>query len=206
MKNLKTITDRNKVWYALHDRAEDGKKALRRLVGNVEGFDVDHEFAVIRYEAQESIRLQHEQNSNEWRAFFTAINMKRSVIATLPFTMQNFVGAPLFFNYATYFFQLARLDDPFLGNLIVQLVLVVGIVASFYLVDTVGRRTLVLGGGVFMGALCFVVGGLGFLEADKATGSALVALCALWAFTYAISVAPIGKCPEKAFPWNRSLY
>lgn len=181
------------VWYALHDRPEDAKKALRRLVGNVEGYDVDHEYAVIKFEADESIRMQNRQSSNEWRAFFTLLNMKRSVIATLPFTMQNFVGAPLFFNYATYFFQLAKLEDPFLGNLIIQLVLVVGITVSFYLVDTAGRRTLVVYGGVIMGVLCFIVGGLGFLEANTATGAALVTLCAIWAFTYALSVAPIGR-------------
>jgi len=106
--------------------------------------------------------------------------------------MQNFVGSPLFFTYTTYFFSLAKLEDPFLGNLVIQLVLVVGIVASFYLVDKTGRRTLILYGGVFMSLLCFIVGGLGFLTQTAATGSALVALCSVWAFTYAVTVAPIG--------------
>lgn len=118
--------------------------------------------------------------------------MKRTIISTLPFTMQNFVGAQLFFTYTTYFFELAQLDDPFLGNLIIQLVLVIGIIASFYFVDTTGRRTLVLYGGVIMTILCFAVGGLGFLPPNAATGAALVTLCSLWAFTYALSVAPIG--------------
>ncbi|CRK44185.1 hypothetical protein BN1723_000871 [Verticillium longisporum] len=180
------------VWYALHDRPDDAKKALRRLVGNVEGYDVDHEYDVIKYEADESTRLQLQNGNTEWRAFFTKTNMKRTIISTLPFTMQNFVGAPLFFNYATYFFSLAQLDDPFLGNLIIQLVLVAGIISSFYLVDKTGRRTLVLIGGAFMSLLCFIVGGLGFLTPNAATGSALVALSSIWAFTYAISVAPIG--------------
>lgn len=181
------------VWYILKDRPEDAKKALRKLIGNVEGYDVDHEYAVLKHEADESVRIQTTQGRNEWRAFFAAINFKRTIIATLPFTMQNFVGAPLFFGYTTYFFQLASIQDPFLGNLAVQLVLVVGIVTSFYLVDKAGRRTLVLYGGVFMAAMCFVVGGLGFLEPNEATGAALVTLCALWAFAYAMSLAPIGK-------------
>ncbi|KAM0334488.1 hypothetical protein ACHAQA_001517 [Verticillium albo-atrum] len=179
-------------WYALHNRPEDAKKALRKLVGNVEGYDVDHEYEVMKYEADESSRLQLQSGDNEWRAFFTKMNMKRTIISTLPFTMQNFVGAPLFFGYATYFFSLAKLADPFLGNLIIQLVLVAGIVASFYLVDKAGRRTLVLYGGGFMAICCFVVGGLGFLSPSAATGAALVALCSIWAFTYAVSVAPIG--------------
>ena len=162
-------------------------------MGNVEGYDFDHEYAVIKYEAEQLLRDQPEGNQNEWRAFFTWLNLKRSVISTLPLTMQNFVGAQLFFTYTTYFFSLAKLDDPFLGNLIIQLVLIVGIVASFYFVDKTGRRTLVLGGGVAMSILCFIVGGLGFLTPNSATGAALVTLCSLWAFAYAMSVAPIGK-------------
>lgn len=110
----------------------------------MEGYDVDHEYDVIKYEADESTRIQLQSGNTEWRAFFTRTNMKRTIISTLPFTMQNFVGAPLFFKYATYFFSLAQLDDPFLGNLIIQLVLVAGIISSFYLVDKTGRRTLVL--------------------------------------------------------------
>lgn len=180
------------MWYALHDRPEDAKKSLRKLIGNVEGYDFDHEYACIKYEADESARVQRQHSDNEWRAFFTATNMKRTIISTLPFTMQNFVGAPLFFNYATYFFALARLDDPFLGNLIIQLVLVAGIIASFYLVDKAGRRTLVIYGGIVMSVLCFIVGGLGFLEPTSSTGAALVTLCSIWAFTYAVSLAPIG--------------
>ncbi|KAJ4256805.1 hypothetical protein NW762_008901 [Fusarium torreyae] len=180
------------VWYAIKNRPEDAKRSLRRLIGNVEGYDFDHEYEVIKYEAEESSRIQHGHGKNEWRAFFTPVNLKRTVIATLPFTMQNFVGSPLFFNYSTYFFSLAKLDDPFLGNLIIQLVLVAGIITSFYLVDKAGRRTLVIYGGCVMCVLCFIVGGLGFLAPDTATGAALVTLCSLWAFTYAISVAPIG--------------
>ncbi|KAJ4329019.1 hypothetical protein N0V84_000591 [Fusarium piperis] len=43
-----------------------------------------------------------------------------------------------------------------------------------------------------MAALCFIVGGLDFLEANAATGAALVTLCAIWAFICAFSLAPIG--------------
>lgn len=34
------------------------------------------------------------------------------------------------FGYTTYFFQLANMDDPFLGNIIVQMILVVGIITG----------------------------------------------------------------------------
>lgn len=118
--------------------------------------------------------------------------MKRAVISTLPFTFQNVVGVPLMFGYTTYFFQLAGVDDPFLGNMVKQMVLVVGIIIAFYTVDKVGRRTLVIYGGAAMATICFIVGGLGFMKQNSASGMALVALCSLWAFVYANTLAPIG--------------
>ncbi|KAG4259894.1 hypothetical protein FPRO03_12544 [Fusarium proliferatum] len=181
-------------WYASKGRHDEGKKALKRLVGNVEGYDIDREYSVIQYEMDESSATAKSGNENsDWKALFTSkINMKRAVISTLPFTFQNIVGVPLMFGYTTYFFQLAGVSDPFLGNMVKQMVLVVGIIISFYTVDKVGRRTLVIGGGATMATICFIVGGLGFMKQTSASGMALVALCSLWAFVYANTLAPIG--------------
>ncbi|RFN47645.1 maltose permease mal31 [Fusarium flagelliforme] len=179
-------------WYAAKGRHDEGKKALRRLVGNVKDYDVDREYSVLQYEMEESSSTAKGENS-DWKALFTnKINMKRAIISTLPFTFQNVVGVPLMFGYTTYFFQLAGVDDPFLGNMVKQMVLVVGIIIAFYTVDKVGRRTLVIYGGAAMATICFVVGGLGFMKQTSASGMALVALCSLWAFVYANTLAPIG--------------
>jgi hypothetical protein len=153
---------------------------------------VDHEYAVIRYETEKSKQLAEEAGSSDWRAMCTKTNIKRCIVATLPFTFQNVVGVPLMFGYTVYFFQLAGVKDPFLGNLIKQLVLVVGILTSFYTVDKVGRRSLVIYGGAAMCVINVLVGGLGFMKQSNASGIALVFLCCLWAFVYANSLAPIG--------------
>ncbi|KAJ0333721.1 hypothetical protein COL922a_010672 [Colletotrichum nupharicola] len=60
------------------------------------------------------------------------------------------------------------------------------------MVDKVGRRTLVLGGGFGMMVICLIVGGLGFMQLTSASGPVLIALCGTWAFLYANSLAPIG--------------
>lgn len=179
-------------WYAAKGRDADGKKALRRLVGNVPGYDFDHEFAVIRYDFEQS-KANRSESQSDWGAIFkNKTNLKRAFVSAIPFTFQNLCGVPLFFGFTTYFFQLAGVSDPFLGNLIKQMVLVVGIILSFYTVDIIGRRPLVMYGGVAMGVLSFLVGCLSFVKMDAASGSALVAICCLWAFVYANSLAPIG--------------
>ncbi|KAF6788171.1 sugar transporter [Colletotrichum sojae] len=122
----------------------------------------------------------------------TPVNLKRAVISTLPLTFQNFVGVPLMFGYTTYFFSMANVEDPFMGKIIINCILLAGIIVSFCLVDKLGRRTLVLGGGFGMGVICFIMGGLGFMKPNSASGPVLITLCGIWAFLYANSLAPIG--------------
>jgi hypothetical protein len=89
--------------------------------------------------------------SSDWKAFFTPVNIKRTIASALPFTFQNVCGVPLMFGYTTYFFSSASIEDPFLATLIQQILLLGGICTSFYLVDRVGRRSLVLWGGGYDG-------------------------------------------------------
>jgi MFS family permease len=92
-----------------------------------------------------------------------------------------------------YFFSLVGLQNvAFSSNLIVTGVLIAGILVSFTLVDRVGRRPLLLCGGVIMSSCVFVVGGIGFTIIDGSIGRVLVAMCSIWVFAYALSVAPIG--------------
>ncbi|KAF0320270.1 MFS hexose transporter [Colletotrichum asianum] len=160
----------------------EAKNSLRKLVGDVKGYDVEHEYAVMRYEIDQSIALsQSLGGDSDWKALMTPIDLKRNV-----------VGVPLMFGYTTYFFSMANVEDPFLGKIIINAILLVGIILSFYMVDKVGRRTLVLGGGFGMMVICFIVGGLGFMQPTSASGPVLIALCGIWAFLYANSLAPIG--------------
>jgi hypothetical protein len=101
-------------------------------------------------------------------------------------------GAEAGAGYTTYFFQLAGLADPFTGTVIIQVILVVGIIGSFYLVERVGRRTLVLLGGAVMSVVCVAIGGLGFAPASESSGAGLITLCSVWVFVYSLSLAPIG--------------
>lgn len=73
-------------WLAGKGKYAKGEKALKWLVGNVEGYDVSHEFKVIVAEVEESKALVAEKSSSDRRLIFRGVNLKRSIIATLPFT------------------------------------------------------------------------------------------------------------------------
>jgi hypothetical protein len=186
-------------WYARKGQHEKARKAILRLVGKVEGYDLDHEYRVLLQEIDESAATTQKSSEHSWRALLTRVNIKRTLIATMPYTFQNFVGVPLIFGNTTYFFALANVEDPFLGKLIINIILLAGIISSFYWVDKIGRRFLVIAGGAVMGCCTLSIGGLAFREPDATGGIVLVFLCSMWAFIYANSLAPIGMFPPLLF-------
>ena len=92
-------------WLCDKGRHAEAKKALDRLVGKVEGYDIDHEYTVLRQQTESSRDLTQSHGKSDWAALFKWINFKRCLAATLPFSYQNFVGTPLVFGQTTYFFQ-----------------------------------------------------------------------------------------------------
>lgn len=113
-------------WLAEKGKDDKAKKSLRRLVGNVDGYDVDYEYGCIKAEVDQSKALLAAKTDNGWKALFKGSNLKRALISTIPFTFQNVVGVPLVYGNTTYFFQTAGLQDAFLGSLIIS---IIGIVA-----------------------------------------------------------------------------
>lgn len=185
---------------------EKAKRARRRLIGNVDGYDWDHEYAVFAQGIESSLASAAQASRYSMLACLKGTNLRRTLVSTLPicsqvsrllsfiniFDSQNLVGVPLMFN-AVYFFSLIGLKNTFTANLIIYCVLLAGVLASFYLVDKVGRRPLLLGGSSVMSVCVFIVGALGFVTLTDAAGNALVAIMSIWVAAYAVSIAPIGK-------------
>lgn len=186
----------NLAWYAAKGRHEKGKVALRRLIGNVEGYEIDREYRVLLKEVEESRRQTEAQAKTSWAAMLKRPNLRRTIISALPLVFQSFSGIALVFGFSTYFFALARVPDPFLGSLILQTVVFAGNLTSFYFIDKFGRRILVIGGGAVLAAASYSMGGMGWLDPSKqSSGIALVAVCCFWAFIYANTLGPIGTLP-----------
>lgn len=90
-------------------------------------------------------------------------------------------------------YRIAGLADPFIGKTAQTVVQLGGLFLAFYFVERVGRRTLVLIGPLFLAAINFLIGGMGWLPVSPAVGAALIALFCIWTFIYALSLAPIGE-------------
>jgi hypothetical protein len=107
--------------------------------------------------------------------------------------VQNFIGVPLVFGQTTYFFQNAGLRDAFLASLIISIIGLVSLGCSIYLIERLGRRTLVLWGAAVMIVCDLLIGDLGIPTITPGLGSGLITLSSIWMFAYQTSLGPIGQ-------------
>ncbi|WVW85797.1 hypothetical protein I302_107835 [Kwoniella bestiolae CBS 10118] len=177
-------------WAARRGNETKAKNSMRLLYGNVESYDVDREYLVLKHIIEEEGKNKSDVWFRQYLECFQGVNLRRTIISFLPLAYQQFVGLALFFAYTTYFFQLAGYPRPFEASLIQTCILLLFLVISFFVIDKVGRRPLLLGGGAIMASCCFSTAGIGFME--KLPGAALVFLTCLWTASYALSVGSVG--------------
>lgn len=89
------------VFYCKKGNHEQAKKSLARLIGNVDGYDIEHEYACIRHEVEQSETAQKLLAKSSWLSVFKGKNLKRVFIGALPLMIQGIAGAALTFGYST---------------------------------------------------------------------------------------------------------
>ncbi|GFZ43381.1 hypothetical protein JCM24511_01101 [Saitozyma sp. JCM 24511] len=195
-------------WHlARQKKVEQAKKSMKRIYGHVAGYDVEREFLVLATEIEHAEFIREEMQGHKIVEIFRGVNLRRTLASTFPIVLQQLCGVPIFFSYLTYFFQMAGLKDPFVASVIMYVLLLAGIIISFWTTERVGRRPLLLYGCVIM----FIANiGLGLSGSFTITSSALnasLAMSCIWVFTYAMSAAPIGfvVAAETATPRLKSL-
>jgi Na+/melibiose symporter-like transporter len=167
---------------------------MKRLAGSVPGYDLDYEFACLREQIHVSEEITRSYSDNDWKALIQWGNFKRCIAASLPFAGQQLCGVPYIFFYNTYFFQSAGLSDPFQASVIINCIYLASIIASFFLVDKIGRRPLVIYGLAVLGVLNILIGALGFIPGESSPkGSALTAMCSLWMCAFGLTLSPLGE-------------
>ncbi|RAH70519.1 general substrate transporter [Aspergillus aculeatinus CBS 121060] len=129
-------------WLVGKDRPEKAAQVLRLCCGRVQGYNVDQQIGIMTATITEERRLAERNRSQGAWAVFQGRNLLRFLIAGWPKIAQQFVGLSVFNTYATYFFQYAGNDDPFLVTLILSCVQIIAMIVTCVLTDRVGRRPL----------------------------------------------------------------
>lgn len=75
-------------WLCKKGRHEKAQKSLRRLIGTVDGYDWDREYAVLKQEIDASLVLTQKSSKLGFVACFKGTNLRRTLVSTIPFSMQ----------------------------------------------------------------------------------------------------------------------
>lgn len=110
-------------YFAVRDQDEKGKAALRRVNGNVQGYDVEIEYAIIKNTIMEERRELRElgmenqgfaQLARSYVECFRGPNARRTLGAALPACTQQLTGLSFLSTYASLFFKQSGFSNAFL--------------------------------------------------------------------------------------------
>lgn len=86
----------------------------------------------------------------------------------------------------------AGVENPFLGTVLVFVILLVFVVISWYTTDKFGRRPLLLGASSVIVVVLLLLGILGTIPRTGGTSTGLLVLALIWVAAYGTGISPIG--------------
>jgi SP family sugar:H+ symporter-like MFS transporter len=124
--------------------------------------------------------------------FNAGSNLRRTILGTSLQMMQQWTGVNFVFYFGTSFFtSLGTISNPFLISLITTLVNVGSTPISFYIIERLGRRTILIWGAAGMVVCQFIVAIAGTVDGDNpSTVRAMIAFICIYIFFFAISWGP----------------
>lgn len=125
--------------------------------------EIQEELSEISYDISRGIS---EKNVTYWD-LFRGENIRRVTAAAFVQLFQQFTGINFIFYFGVSFFKLAGLKSPFLGTIIASLVNVLSTLPGIYLVDSLGRRFILIAGAVVMLTSQLLIGIFGSLTSDQ---------------------------------------
>ncbi|KAF2755636.1 general substrate transporter [Pseudovirgaria hyperparasitica] len=119
-------------------------------------------------------------------------NLRRSILGISLQMMQQWTGINFIFYFGTTFFQtLGTISNPFLISLITTLVNVLSTPISFYIVERLGRRTILIYGAAGMVVCQFIIAIAGTVDGENPnTVKAMIAFICIYIFFFATTWGP----------------
>ncbi|KAM7190375.1 putative transporter protein [Rhypophila sp. PSN 637] len=119
-------------------------------------------------------------------------NIRRVILGTSMQMMQQWTGVNFVFYFGTTFFQqLGTIENPFLISLITTLVNVCSTPISFWSMERLGRRALLIWGALGMALCQFIVAIIGTVKSDNADAvKVMIAFICIYIFFFATTWGP----------------
>ncbi|RSH79596.1 uncharacterized protein EHS24_009246 [Apiotrichum porosum] len=145
-------------YYARKGQDDRAKGALKRLYGMIKGYDIEHEYAVMKAELDHEQAMRRDLHDSTFKEIWMGTNLWRTLPSFFGVIMVQWSGATL-------------------------LVFMVGV--SFYSTERFGRRTLVFVGGIGCFVCNIVLGTLGVVKRTDVVLNVTLAVICIWVLFYA---------------------
>ncbi|KAE8166078.1 general substrate transporter [Aspergillus tamarii] len=123
---------------------------------------------------------------------FRGSNLRRTIVSMTPMCIQPMCGLVFITGYTTYYLQLAGFSTSmsFKLQIVQQVVMIIGNIMSWFLIDRVGRRNLNIYGTLAIAILLWLAGGLAVANTQGSV-KGTVALVFLYAWCMALTIQPV---------------
>ncbi|ESZ95857.1 hypothetical protein SBOR_3751 [Sclerotinia borealis F-4128] len=158
-------------WFISKGRTDEARAALCRIRGRSNGdLYLETEFDTLVAETRDELNA----SNGGWRDCFTGgfhfgSNLFRTFIGTTVQMMQQLTGVNFIFYYGTTYFAQIGLTSVFLLATITNIVNVCATPVSFWTIEHLGRRPLLIYGGMFMTVCEFIIAIVGTVLATNGT-------------------------------------
>lgn len=160
-------------WLVSKDRDEKAKKSLHRLGYTAE--ESMKKIAMVRNTLEE---VRRETEGVTYFECFRRSNLRRTIVSIMPVCIQALSGVTFTAGYSTYYMQLAGYSTSmsFKLQIVQQVLSLIGNVMSYFVIDRVGRRNVMVYGLGILTAILMVTGGLGVVGSQTANPNAAGAI------------------------------
>ncbi|CAH0056277.1 unnamed protein product [Clonostachys solani] len=172
------------VWLLSVGQEEKAAKSLTRL--GYDGLDLDIHLAQMKKMLREA---KEEVANATYIDCFRRSNLRRTIISIMPLSIQALSGVFFIASYGTYYIQLAGYSTAtsFKLQIAQHGLAMAGNICSWFLIDRVGRRPLMLWGTVSVTVILLVAAGLATAGSPAAIKGS-VGLIVAYNFVYNISI------------------
>ena len=166
----------------------NAEKSLRLVRGGYTEEEIAREMGVLKLQNQ----LRMEEDTVKWYEIFMGTNLRRTLLGTFLGIIQNLSGGIFAGNYATIFLSQVGTANPFVLVFGLNILVLGGSVVGLFLVDTIGRRRLLLGSFLALAVIDLTIGCLGFADATKSgVVKGIAALSLVFGFIAAAGLSPL---------------
>ena len=174
-------------WLIRKGKYEHAARSLRRL-----GYNESDTESIVDEMKDTLERASLETEGATYLECFRKSNLRRTMISIAPLLIQSLAGSMFTNSYFTYYAQLAGFSTDMSYNLtIVQHVLsLVGNVCSWFLVDRIGRRRLMIAGTTSLCVALWLMAGLA-VEGSTNSIRGAVSMILIFGFFYNVGIGAV---------------